>query len=51
MATKNDIPTEDQKKILQKHGLPHYLWTVMNDFGHDLMVRHRITGEVRLIRK
>lgn len=56
MAKKNEAATDEQKKALQKkalqkNGLPHYLWVVMNDFGHDLLVRNRVTGEVKMIPK
>lgn len=51
MAQKNATPTKEQKEVLKKHKLPEYLWTVMKDYGHALMVLHRITGEVRVIDK
>ena len=51
MAQKNATLTKEQKEVLKKHGLPDYLWTVMKEFGSALMVRHRITGEVRVIEK
>lgn len=37
--------------MLKKHGLQDYLWTVTKEFGHAVMVRHRITGEVRVLDK
>lgn len=51
MAQKNATPTKAQKAVLQKHGLPDYLWVVTKEFGSALMVRHRVTGEVRVIEK
>lgn len=51
MAQKNATPTKEQQAVLKKHKLPEYLWTVMKEYGHALMVRHRITGEVKVIDK
>lgn len=51
MAQKNATPTKEQKVVLQRHNLQDYLWTVMKDFEHSLMIRHRITGEVRVLDK
>lgn len=51
MAQKNATPTKEQKAALKKNGLPEYLWVVMKDVGRSLIVRHRITGEVKLIEK
>ena len=51
MAQKNATPSKEQQQIMAKHKLPAYLWTVMKEFNHALMVRHRVTGEVRVIDK
>ena len=51
VAQKNATPSKEQQQIMAKHKLPAYLWTVMKEFNHALMVRHRVTGEVRVIDK
>lgn len=51
MAQKNATPSKEQQEVLKQHNLPVYLWVVMKEFGSALMVRHRVTGEVRVIEK
>lgn len=36
---------------MRKEGLNSILWVVMKEFDHSMIVKHRITGEVRLINK
>ena len=48
---KNATPTEAQQGTLRKHGLNVLVWTVVKDFEHGLIVRHRVTGEIKLISK
>lgn len=51
MAQKNATPTKAQGEILERNGLSRHLWTVMKDLNHSMIVRHRITGEVKVIDK
>ena len=51
MGQKNATPTKEQKAVLKKHKLPEYLWVVMKEFPYSMMVRHRVTGEIKVIDK
>ena len=48
---KNATPTKEQQKILQRYKLDRYLWVVAKDLGTSLIVKHRITGEFKLLDK
>lgn len=51
MAQKNATPTKEQSRVLEKNGLKPPLWVVVKDLQHSMIVRHRITGEFKLIDK
>lgn len=51
MAQKDKAPTKEQQKILQGHALDRYLWVVVKDLNHSMIVKHRITGEFKVIDK
>lgn len=51
MAQKNATPSKEQAEILKRNGLNHLTWTVIQDLNHSMIVRHRITGEVKVIDK
>jgi hypothetical protein len=51
MAQKNATPSRAQQEVMRKEGLNSILWVVMKEFDHSMIVKHRITGEVRLINK
>lgn len=51
MAQKNASPTKAQAKVLESNGLNKLTWVVIQDLMHSMIVRHRITGEVRHIDK
>lgn len=42
---------KEQGKVLEKNGLQKHLWAVVNDLTNSMIVRHRITGEFRVIDK
>ena len=45
------IPTREHRTILRAHKLWWTLWTVDHDYNHGYLVRNRITGEMRYIKK
>lgn len=51
MAQKNATPTRLQSWILERNGLDAKSWSVMKDMRNRLIIRNRITGEVRWIGK
>lgn len=51
MAQKNATPTADQRRILERHGLRAVCWTVVKELQHSMIVKHRITGEFKLVEK
>lgn len=51
MAQKNATPNKAQQEILKKNDLNPLCWVVQQDGIHTMIVRHRVTGEVKLINK
>lgn len=51
MTKRPKLPTEAQRKVLQKNHLHLVTWKVLEDREAHLIVKHRITGEVRVISK
>lgn len=51
MAQKNATPSKDQAKILEKHGLKALLWVVVKELPGSMIVKHRVTGEFKVISK
>ena len=51
MAQKNATPTKEQQEIIKRNGLQPLTWTVIQDLNHSMIVKHRITGEVKVIDK
>ena len=51
MAQKNATPSKAQAEILKRHGLQPLTWTVIKDLAHSMIVKHRITGEFKVIEK
>lgn len=51
MAQKNASPTKEQAEVLEKNGLNKLTWVVLEDMNHYLVVKHRITGDVKHIKK
>lgn len=50
MDQKKMNPMERQR-ILKSHGLILMEWMVMEDMEHHMIIRHRITGEIKVIDK
>ncbi len=51
MAQKNATPSKEQQKVIKKAGENPLLWTVVQDQRQSMIIRHRITGQVKLIYK
>ena len=51
MAQKNATPNKDQARIIKANGLAPIEWVVMRDLMHSMIIKHRITHEVKLIDK
>lgn len=51
MAQKNATPTKEQSRVLEKNGLKPLAWAVVKDLQFSMIVRHKITGEFRVINK
>lgn len=43
--------TPDDRKILSKEGMDWRFWVPLQQLPNSLIVKHRITGEVKLIEK
>lgn len=51
MTKKPKLPTETQRKTLEKNHLHLVTWKVLEDREAHLIVKHRITGEERVVSK
>lgn len=51
MAQKNATPSKAQQEILKKNKLTPASWAVVKDLQYSMIVRHRITGEFKVIDK
>lgn len=52
MAQKNATPTRTQQQYIKAAGLEHpKIWTVLQDLTYTMIIRHQISGEVKLIEK
>lgn len=45
-------PSKEQTELMKRNGIKWPLeWVIMKDFQSCIMVRHRFSGEVKLIEK
>ena len=51
MAQKNASPTKEQEKVLKNNGLNVHFWVVVKDLDRSMIVKHRVTGDFKLISK
>lgn len=49
MAQKNATPTRQQQEVMRKNGLNSILFVVVKDLQHSMIVKHRITGEIKVL--
>ena len=51
MAQKNVTPSKEQLGVIKKNGLLPAMFVVLQDLQYSMIVKNRITGEVRVIDK
>jgi len=51
VAQKNATLTKEQKAVLARHGLKDMCWVVVKDLPSSIIIKHRITGEFKLLDK
>ena len=51
MAQKNATPSKAQAEILKRHGFQPHLYTVVKEFPKSMIVKHRVTGEFKVLEK
>ena len=51
MARKNATPSKAQQEVLKRNGLMAITWVVIKNLNHSMIVKHRFTGEVKVIEK
>lgn len=51
MAQKNASPTKAQAEALKRAGLVPIAWVVVRELPHSLIVKHRVTGEFKVLDK
>ena len=51
MMQKNANPTREQKEVLKKNGLRAWERVVLQDLRHTMIIKHRVTGDVKHINK
>ena len=51
MAQKNATPSKKQQEIMRKNGINSILYVVVKELDHKLIVKHRITGDVKVLDK
>ena len=51
MAQKNATPSKKLQEIIRKNNLNPALYVVMKELDHSIIIKHRITGEVKVLDK
>ena len=51
MAQKNATPTAEQQLTIVRAGLKPIEWVVIKDLKYSMIIRNRLTNEVKLIGK
>lgn len=51
MAQKNATPSRQQQEVMKRNGLMSIAWVVIKELNHSMIVKHRFTGEVKVINK
>jgi len=51
MAQKNANPSQEQAQIITKRGLDKFLWVVVKELRNSMIIKHRYTGEFKVIEK
>ena len=48
---KRSDPTKEQAEYIRRAGFVPHEFTVIKELGSSLFIRHRVTGEVKMISK
>lgn len=48
---KNLNPTKEQAEAMARAGLNRVTWAVLSEMKESLILRHRVTGEIKVIGK
>ena len=51
MAQKNATPSKQMQDIIKRNKLNPALYVVMKELNHSIIVKHRITGDVKVLDK
>lgn len=51
MAQKNATPAKRQLEIIRRNKLNPALYVVMKELNHSIIIKHRITGDVKVLDK
>lgn len=51
MAQKNATPSRKQQEIMRKNGINSVLYVVIKELDHSMIVKHRITGDIKVLDK
>ena len=51
MTQKNATPSKEQQRSMKAAGLNVLTWVVQKELPGSLIVRHRITGDFKVIKK
>lgn len=51
MAQKNATPTKEQQEVMKKNKLMPLTGVVVKDLKNSMIVKHRITGEFKVLDK
>ena len=50
MQNRSD-PTKEQAEYIRRAGFVPHEFTVIKELGHTMLIRHRVTGEIKMISK
>lgn len=51
MGKRHEVPTKEQAEILKRNGLLPLSWVIVEEFEHSMIIKHRVTGEFKVIEK
>ena len=51
MVQKNASPTREHRQIMERNGLKPAWWTVIRSLNYNLIVKNKLTGEVKYLEK
>lgn len=51
MGKRYVAPSKEQTEVIKRHGLQPLSWVVIEEFDHAMIIKHRVTGEFKVIEK